>query len=121
MPDRHVGNATEYQAVAHDPAVPAAPWQASVQTTWRTDQPPATTIRAQARASTSHFTEIAPPGELSQPVSLRLTRAVLSEMTGRPPPSMTGMTASSTVSTRPADAKLPNRAPPPNSQMSLPS
>ena len=25
MPDRHVGNATEYQAVAHDPAVPGEP------------------------------------------------------------------------------------------------
>lgn len=35
---RRVGNTIEYEAVAHDPAVLAAPWQARVQTLWLTDQ-----------------------------------------------------------------------------------
>src|SRR5580658_8322154 len=54
------------------------------------------------------------------PVSFNLVCFAGGGSSGIPPPSSTGITATSTVSTSPASRKLRNSKPPPNNHMSLP-
>ena len=68
------------------------------------------------RLCTAYFNDRTPAPDWSQLNKRSFTRVVLSDMTRRPSPSITGITLSSAASTRPVAARLPKSEPPPNSQ-----